>query len=546
MPGACSRFQDLNGINETLTIKKKRLFTLTRVISYFQFHGNSSVCPKDVLVKMQNATNYFIYSNNNPPIPSALATRNQNQGGYNHINIESRLDCIAISSFRDFINGSLPPPLQTLMHLSLLTFLSLLVPEEKMSPYRLSPTIVIDALISLNLKLKLRIKNIYTQSPKPPLPPSFAHAPRMLHIWLRGILETLPNIVNCRRRYNPTSHLDIRNLRQSIEENLNSQPIFHNSAIVIPADAHDFLQSPFLNVHTLSDLRTITRNKVDLHQRVPEDTIARMKTLKDTTNPMHLVARPYNRDAFNTAWSKIDFPQSREYLNSTECTAVTQSPTSISNPLLQAVDRVLIDTALYPLTISLPTPKVKEEEWCSSPLHLAKTSVYIKTANSLAFHKVKAIDKFPRACKYWQLHDNSISFNIGTYTKALNLAMNCGLNDMVKDSVLALWHHSSVPLVEGKSTRFTNLPEVYTDPITLKETNWSTCINCKGCNNPLHYYFKCPVMIEFWALMNPTLTTLINNRHLTTLFNLFAILCNQPIFPARLRFHLHHISEVTE
>ena len=88
----------------------------------------------------------------------------------------------------------------------------------------------------------------------------------MLHVWLRGILETLPNVVNCRRRYNPTSQLDIKNLRQVIEKNLNSQPIFHNSAIVIPADAQDFLQSPFLNVHILNDLRTITQNKVDLHQ----------------------------------------------------------------------------------------------------------------------------------------------------------------------------------------------------------------------------------------------------------------------------------------
>ena len=209
-------------------------------------------------------------------------------------------------------------------------------------------------------------------------------------------------------------------------------------------------------------------------------------------------------------------------------------------------EQVLIETALYPLTISLPTPKVKEENWCNFPLHLAKTSVYIKTANSLAFHKMKAINKFPRACKYWQLHDNSISFNIGSYTKALNLAMHCGINDMVKDSVLALWHHSSVPLMDIKNNRFTNLPEVYTDPITLKETNWPTCINCKGCNNPIHYYFKCPVIMEFWALMNPTLTTLINNSVLTTLLNLSTILHNQPIFPPRPRFKLHHNTECTE
>ena len=89
--------------------------------------------------------------------------------------------------------------------------------------------------------------------------------------------------------------------------------------------------------------------------------------------------------------------------------------------------------------------------------------------------------------------------------------MNSGITDLIKDSILALWHHSAVPLMDSKNTRFSNMPKVFIDPKTLQETNWATCINCNDCNNPIHFYFKCPIISEFWKLMNPTLTTLINN-----------------------------------
>ena len=116
---------------------------------------------------------------------------------------------------------------------------------------------------------------------------------------------------------------------------------------------------------------------------------------------------------------------------------------SSTGPVPQAFDRVLIDTgALHHLIVSLPTANIKEDFWCNTPLHKAKTSVIIKTANTLAFRKLNSFNKFPKACKYWHSHDPNITFNPGTFAKALSYAMNSGdINDMIKDSVLALWHH---------------------------------------------------------------------------------------------------------
>ena len=207
-----------------------------------------------------------MYSSNNPPILSALATRKQNQGGYNHINIETRLNCLALSSFQDFISNKLPPPLQTLMQCSLIAFLSLIIPERNLQPYLNNPTFLVDALISLNQKIKLTLKSVYLKKPKTPLPFLFTQAPRLLHIWVHSILNTLPNIVNCKRRFNPVSQTDIKLMRRIIEISLNTQPIFHNSAITIPGDTPFFQQTPFLKLNTLKDLRSIKLDKIDLHQ----------------------------------------------------------------------------------------------------------------------------------------------------------------------------------------------------------------------------------------------------------------------------------------
>ena len=508
--GACSRFHTLKDIKETMTMKKKRLFALTKVISFFQFHASSSICPKEVMTKTQIAINNFMYSSNNPPILTALATRKQNQGGYNHINIETRLNFLALSSVQDFISNTLPPPLQSLMQCSLIALLSLIIPERNLQPYLNNPTYVIDALILLNQNLKSTLESL--KKPKTPLPSLFTQAPRVLHIWVNSILNTLPDTVNCKRRFNPVSQIDIKLLRRLIETSLNTQPIFHNSAITIPRDTPFFQQTLFLKLNTLKDLRSIKLDKIDLHQRIPDTTITEMQSIKDTKAPKHLIARTYNKDAFNKSWCEIDIPQTRSFLNSTDKPDNTQKRTEYnSDPEPQDYDQVLIDTALHPLSICLPTTKVKEDLWCNIPIHKAKTSIIIRTANTLAYRKVSTFNKFPTTCKYWHRHDPSIFFNPASYAKALKYAMHSGANDLIKDSILALWHHSAVPFMESKNTRFPNMPILFIDSKTLKESNWTTCINCNGCNNPIHFYFKCPTITDFWILMNPTLTSLINN-----------------------------------
>ena len=61
---------------------------------------------------------------------------------------------------------------------------------------------------------------------------------------------------------------------------------------------------------------------------------------------------------------------------------------------------------------------------------------------------------------------------------------------------------------------------IYAVTITNKETNWTICINCKGCNNPHHFYFNCPVIQEFWKDIKPTLVTLLENTYTPSTFQI--------------------------
>ena len=80
-------------------------------------------------------------------------------------------------------------------------------------------------------------------------------------------------------------------MRHIIEISLYTQPIFHNSAVTIPGDTPFFQQTPFLKLYTLKDLRSIKLDKTDLHQRIPDATIAEMQSIKDTNTPKHLIRR---------------------------------------------------------------------------------------------------------------------------------------------------------------------------------------------------------------------------------------------------------------
>ena len=204
-------------LKSTLSFSEKHCLLKIKVISKIQHLGHSTICSKETRNNFQTNLNHFVFGTKNPPIPAVYAGLPIEQGGYEYISVQKILNAIAISSIREFLDETLPPPVQKLMTCSLISLLSIKFDLIQMAPLLNNPTFLMDAV----LLMKDVIKEKMFENMKLKIEP-----PNILEIWRYAIMVTLPSLQLAKRRFNPTVDIDILPLKQEFFQNLLVQPIF--------------------------------------------------------------------------------------------------------------------------------------------------------------------------------------------------------------------------------------------------------------------------------------------------------------------------------
>ena len=132
--------------------------------------------------------NHFVYFSRSPPIPPEYAGLSVKEGGYEHINFHNRIEAINISSLREYIDESLPPPLQRLISCSLLSLLALIFDLNQLAPLLNNPTFLLDAVLLIKDDIRQKIDDNKKLN---------VANPNVLAIWLTGIMFTLPSTRFC-------------------------------------------------------------------------------------------------------------------------------------------------------------------------------------------------------------------------------------------------------------------------------------------------------------------------------------------------------------
>ena len=164
---------------------EKNSLLKVKVISKVQHLAHhSTLCPKQISDSIQTNLNHFVFSTKNPPIPTEYAGLSIDQGGYEYISFQKRFNAIAIiSSFSEYVEESLPPPVQRLMTCSLISLLPLKFDLIQLTPLLNNPTFLLDAVLLIKDVIKEKMddnKKLKTANPN------------ILAIWHNGIMLTLP------------------------------------------------------------------------------------------------------------------------------------------------------------------------------------------------------------------------------------------------------------------------------------------------------------------------------------------------------------------
>ena len=473
---------------------QKRQYLLSHLLAKIQHLAFTSPCPPDTLLLLQKASNLFIFDQEVAPIDSSLATL-PHPHGLNLVNLTHRFRAFQLSWLSQFLSGSLPPAVDSLIAASLDHFIYHTIHTSTpnfshaianaMKSVSLNNNALLDAVLQISPQVTFRSSHI-------PLPHLHISTPLILSC----ALSTLISLDSNRVFITPTNTLSQTTLASILSEPL---PF---SSVILPRPPHksrNNLRYPILHTTLAAELHPIWHVR-DLFIGTP--TILSFNPYQAFKDSTHSLTRP-----------PVFLPLPIRQLSPKAFPSFHTSPTFNQSWLDVTFNKLLCHSLMNPLpttstlTLNLSTPN---HEGSHYPLSLLFDNSEYKPLQSLSIAQLSTLisssivallppeQQIP--CPFQTAHGWShiaysdlpyplpyLSVSKAIFSQRLSLPPFL-YNRLVRVLFLMIQRpvHFSSPkrfiMPDGSLSR------------------WSSCPRCLGRLDTQHRLFSCPGLPSFWEV----------------------------------------------